>query len=132
MFRRQNLERLAFLDNDETDTQLTVWRDALQKRLVISFRGTEQTRWKDLITDALVAQVHAPLGAVLLAARQLPLRDPLSPQRAALGTFDTGCDAHALVPLPPLGNSTPKPEYRNLKPDTETLNPQPHTPIPQP
>jgi len=132
VFRRQNLERLAFLDNDETDTQLTVWRDALQKRLVISFRGTEQTRWKDLITDALVAQVHAPLGAVLLAAGQLPLRDPLSPQRAALGTFDTGCDAHALVPLPPLGNSTPKPEYRNLKPDTETLNPQPHTPIPQP
>ena len=39
VFRRQNLERLAFLDNDETDTQLTVWRDRKRKRLVISFRG---------------------------------------------------------------------------------------------
>lgn len=73
VFRRQNLERLAFLDNDETDTQLTVWCDARHKRLVISFRGTEQTRWKDLITDALVAQVLCQAVCWLIVVSWFPL-----------------------------------------------------------
>jgi len=56
VFEREHLERVAFIDNAETDTQATMWRDAEHKRLVIAFRGTEQTRVKDIITDALVAQ----------------------------------------------------------------------------
>ena len=37
--------------------QVTLWRDSGARRLVLAFRGTEQTRWKDLMTDALVVQV---------------------------------------------------------------------------
>ena len=36
--------------------QVTLWRDTRQRRLVVAFRGTEQSRWRDLVTDALIAQ----------------------------------------------------------------------------
>ncbi len=36
--------------------QVNVWRDTDGKRLVLAFRGTEQIKWKDFLTDALVAQ----------------------------------------------------------------------------
>jgi hypothetical protein len=72
VFKRENLERLAFLDNEETDTQATVWRDAAEKRLVIAFRGTEQTRVKDFVTDALVAQCKFEPGCSLDEEIELP------------------------------------------------------------
>ncbi|XP_058724322.1 uncharacterized protein LOC131595839 isoform X2 [Vicia villosa] len=31
-----------------------VWRDSVRRRLVIAFRGTEQTAWKDFATDLMV------------------------------------------------------------------------------
>ena len=31
--------------------QAAVWRDPRRKRIVVAFRGTEQTEWKDLVTD---------------------------------------------------------------------------------
>ncbi len=35
---------------------MNVWRDTQGKRLVLAFRGTEQIKWKDFLTDALIAQ----------------------------------------------------------------------------
>ncbi|KAF3555335.1 hypothetical protein F2Q69_00015799 [Brassica cretica] len=56
-FIKSEFEKLCFLDNNITDTQVAIWRDARRKRLVIAFRGTEQTKWKDLQTDLMLVPV---------------------------------------------------------------------------
>ncbi|XP_010527179.1 PREDICTED: uncharacterized protein LOC104804568 isoform X2 [Tarenaya hassleriana] len=53
-FIKSEFEKICFLDNDITDTQVAIWRDSMRKRLVIAFRGTEQTKWKDLQTDLML------------------------------------------------------------------------------
>ncbi|KAK0606997.1 hypothetical protein LWI29_007534 [Acer saccharum] len=53
-FIKSEFEKLCFLDNESTDTQLAIWRDTARKRLVVAFRGTEQARWKDLLTDLML------------------------------------------------------------------------------
>ncbi|PIA40124.1 hypothetical protein AQUCO_02500085v1 [Aquilegia coerulea] len=53
-FIKSEFEKICFLDNPSTDTQVAIWRDTLRKRLVIAFRGTEQTRWRDLVTDLML------------------------------------------------------------------------------
>lgn len=53
-FIKSEFQKICFLDNPSTDTQVAIWRDTLRKRLVVAFRGTEQTRWKDLITDLML------------------------------------------------------------------------------
>ncbi|XVE81501.1 hypothetical protein DITRI_Ditri15bG0069600 [Diplodiscus trichospermus] len=54
-FIKSEFEKICFLDNATTDTQVAIWRDAARRRLVIAFRGTEQARWKDLLTDLMLA-----------------------------------------------------------------------------
>ncbi|GMP77663.1 hypothetical protein CsSME_00033859 [Camellia sinensis var. sinensis] len=54
-FIKSEFEKICFLDNPSTDTQVAIWRDSVRKRLVVAFRGTEQTRWKDLQTDLMLA-----------------------------------------------------------------------------
>ncbi|KAA8527840.1 hypothetical protein F0562_035291 [Nyssa sinensis] len=53
-FIKSEFEKICFLDNPSTDTQVAIWRDSARKRLVVAFRGTEQTRWKDLRTDLML------------------------------------------------------------------------------
>lgn len=53
-FIKSEFEKICFLDNVSTDTQVALWRDSLRRRLVVAFRGTEQTRWKDLRTDLML------------------------------------------------------------------------------
>lgn len=53
-FVKSEFEKLCFLDNSSTDTQVALWRDSARKRLVVAFRGTEQARWKDLMTDLML------------------------------------------------------------------------------
>ncbi|XP_073136293.1 uncharacterized protein [Henckelia pumila] len=53
-FIKSEFEKICFLDNVSTDTQVAIWRDPRTKRLVIAFRGTEQTSWKDLRTDLML------------------------------------------------------------------------------
>ena len=48
-----SMDRVADL---AAGAQVTLWRDTRQRRLVVAFRGTEQSRWRDLVTDALIAQ----------------------------------------------------------------------------
>ena len=45
-------EKTCFVENAITDTQAAVWRCARDKTIVVSFRGTEMHRPRDLITDA--------------------------------------------------------------------------------
>ncbi|KAL4591023.1 hypothetical protein LXL04_003971 [Taraxacum kok-saghyz] len=54
-FIKSEFDKICFLDNPETDTQVAIWRDLARKRLVVAFRGTEQVRWKDLRTDLMLA-----------------------------------------------------------------------------
>lgn len=53
-FIKSEFDKLCFLDNESTDTEVTLWRDSSRKRLVVAFRGTEQTKWKDLVTDLML------------------------------------------------------------------------------
>ncbi|XP_052189156.1 uncharacterized protein LOC127799286 [Diospyros lotus] len=53
-FIKSEFEKICFLDNPSTDTQVAIWRDSARKRLVVAFRGTEQARWKDLRTDLML------------------------------------------------------------------------------
>lgn len=41
-FIKSEFEKICFLDNPTTDTQVAIWRDCVHKRLVVAFRGTEQ------------------------------------------------------------------------------------------
>ncbi|CAN6476994.1 unnamed protein product [Victoria cruziana] len=56
-FIKSEFEKICFLDNVSTDTQVAIWRDTMKKRLVIAFRGTEQAKWKDLQTDLMLVPV---------------------------------------------------------------------------
>ncbi|KAI0513628.1 hypothetical protein KFK09_009657 [Dendrobium nobile] len=52
-FIKSEFEKICFLDNVSTDTQVAIWRDYVRRRLVVAFRGTEQAKWKDLLTDLM-------------------------------------------------------------------------------
>ncbi|XP_020682705.2 uncharacterized protein LOC110099777 isoform X3 [Dendrobium catenatum] len=52
-FIKSEFEKICFLDNVSTDTQVAIWRDSVRRRLVVAFRGTEQAKWKDLLTDLM-------------------------------------------------------------------------------
>lgn len=56
-FVKSAFEKLCFLDNSKTDTQVALWRDAQHRRVVVAFRGTEQVKWKDLRTDLMLLPV---------------------------------------------------------------------------
>ncbi|EOY05484.1 Triglyceride lipases,triglyceride lipases isoform 1 [Theobroma cacao] len=53
-FIKSEFEKICFLDNATTDTQVAIWRDSARRQIVIAFRGTEQARWKDLRTDLML------------------------------------------------------------------------------
>ncbi|KAK1428994.1 hypothetical protein QVD17_11193 [Tagetes erecta] len=53
-FIKSEFEKICFLDNPATDTQVAIWRDLARNRLVVAFRGTEQVKWKDLRTDLML------------------------------------------------------------------------------
>ncbi|KAK9829841.1 hypothetical protein WJX72_008191 [[Myrmecia] bisecta] len=42
---------ICYIDNPETDTQVWMFANNEKRRLVVAFRGTEQVKWKDLVTD---------------------------------------------------------------------------------
>ncbi|CAM8944165.1 unnamed protein product [Rhodiola kirilowii] len=46
-FVKSEFEKLCFLDNASTDTQVALWRDSARRRLVVAFRGTEQCSRQD-------------------------------------------------------------------------------------
>ena len=45
------LEPVAFIENHDTDTQVWIFINKSLRQLVISFRGTVQDSWRDLLTD---------------------------------------------------------------------------------
>ncbi|KAF8015921.1 hypothetical protein BT93_H1458 [Corymbia citriodora subsp. variegata] len=104
-FVKSEFEKICFLDNASTDTQAAIWRDSARRRLVVAFRGTEQSRWKDLRTDLMMAptglnperiggdfkeevQVHS---GFLSAYDSVRIRI-LSLLQMAIGFVDDGCE----------------------------------------
>ncbi|CEL96583.1 unnamed protein product [Vitrella brassicaformis CCMP3155] len=51
-----DFEFICFLQNVFTCTQVGLWRDNRRKRLVVAFRGTEMTSWRDFLTDITLVQ----------------------------------------------------------------------------
>ncbi|CAK9216366.1 unnamed protein product [Sphagnum troendelagicum] len=56
-FVKSEFQKICFVENKRTDTQVAIWRDMRRHRLVVAFRGTEQTKLKDLMTDLNVIPV---------------------------------------------------------------------------
>lgn len=75
---------VAFVENEQSDTQVWVYRDRPLKEVVVSFRGTEQVKWKDLLTDLNLMPVGLePEGAA--ASTPTPLDLLSSAASAAAG-----------------------------------------------
>ena len=53
---KSGLHQLCYIDNVETDTQTSVYADNESKQIVIAFRGTEQVKIKDILTDINIIQ----------------------------------------------------------------------------
>lgn len=49
--RELGLNQVCYIANDETDTQVSVFVSSENRQVVVSFRGTEQTKVKDILTD---------------------------------------------------------------------------------
>lgn len=62
------LVQICQMDNRETDTQLSIWCDRQNHVLLLSFRGTETIRIKDILVDMKVVQ--APFRDDHLLLRQ--------------------------------------------------------------
>ena len=51
------LHQICSIDNPDTDTQASIWADMSKRELILSFRGTEQIKFKDILTDINLIQV---------------------------------------------------------------------------
>ncbi|QDZ19263.1 putative lipase [Chloropicon primus] len=59
-----NFKPACFCTNEVTDTQAWIWWNEPAKEVLVSFRGTEQTQWKDLLTDVKVLPTSVNLEGV--------------------------------------------------------------------
>eukprot|EP00180_Rhodochaete_pulchella_P001459 Plantae.Rhodophyta-Rhodochaete_pulchella.ctg22730.p1 GENE.Plantae.Rhodophyta-Rhodochaete_pulchella.ctg22730~~Plantae.Rhodophyta-Rhodochaete_pulchella.ctg22730.p1 ORF type:complete len:595 (+),score=98.16 Plantae.Rhodophyta-Rhodochaete_pulchella.ctg22730:137-1786(+) len=50
----KDVERVCFVSHPLIDTQVSVWRSRKLKCLILAFRGTEQAKWQDFLTDSLM------------------------------------------------------------------------------
>lgn len=69
-------EAVAFVENGETDTQVWISRSASEREVVVAFRGTEQVKWKDFVSDAnLIPQTLdvERTGAIDLGIGSIPV-----------------------------------------------------------
>ncbi|XP_078166882.1 putative triglyceride lipase isoform X2 [Carex rostrata] len=108
-FIKSDFEKICFLDNISTDTQVAIWRDSSRRRLVVAFRGTEQTKWKDLQTDLLLLPKRLNperLGGdaneqVLVHSGFLDAYDSVRNRIITLLKFSIGyCDCCGVVEIP--------------------------------
>lgn len=58
------LHKICSLDNSQTDTQASIWADFHSRQMVLSFRGTEQIKIKDVLTDINLVQARYFPGAI--------------------------------------------------------------------
>jgi hypothetical protein len=50
-----DFEKVVFVSQERTDTQVAVWRARTRRAIVVAFRGTETAKLTDIITDARLA-----------------------------------------------------------------------------
>lgn len=50
----EDLPASRFIMSPDTDSEVWMWHDEVKKHVIVSYRGTEQTKWKDFVTDSLV------------------------------------------------------------------------------
>ena len=67
------LEAMAFIDNPEADTQVWIFWNPDRKKVVLAFRGTEQEKFQDVLTDLqLVPATMDPEGELAPVAGASP------------------------------------------------------------
>ena len=59
--RDATYEPVAFIENEDTDTQVWLFWNKKLKLLIVAFRGTEHNRWRDILTD--ISLTPMPLDA---------------------------------------------------------------------
>ena len=52
----RGFERVCSLENEATDTQAGVWADKKSRSIIVSFRGTETIKFRDILTDINLLQ----------------------------------------------------------------------------
>eukprot|EP00173_Palmaria_palmata_P001188 Plantae.Rhodophyta-Palmaria_palmata.ctg16359.p1 GENE.Plantae.Rhodophyta-Palmaria_palmata.ctg16359~~Plantae.Rhodophyta-Palmaria_palmata.ctg16359.p1 ORF type:complete len:360 (+),score=94.92 Plantae.Rhodophyta-Palmaria_palmata.ctg16359:102-1082(+) len=50
----EDLPASRFIMSPDTNSEVWIWHDEVKKHAIVSYRGTEQTQWKDFVTDSLV------------------------------------------------------------------------------
>ena len=45
------------MENKNTDTQASIWADFKERKIIVSFRGTETAKFKDFLVDVQIFQV---------------------------------------------------------------------------
>ncbi|KAH7616902.1 putative Phospholipase A(1) DAD1, chloroplastic [Nannochloris sp. 'desiccata'] len=77
-------EPVAFIENHETDTQVWFFINKPLKQLVVSFRGTVQDSWKDLLTDISMT----PISLETRHMKEAPRHAALAKLSAEPGTIN--------------------------------------------
>lgn len=66
---------VAFVDNEATDTQVWLFWSRARRQVVVAFRGTEQSSWKDILTDISLTPVALHTQRMADSPRSIPLAE---------------------------------------------------------
>lgn len=59
------------MENEDTDTQASIWADFKEKKIIVSFRGTETAKFKDFLVDIQIFQVAYMEGVAVFDGAQV-------------------------------------------------------------
>ena len=82
-------EKVAYINNTRTDTQVTIWRKTNANVIVIAFRGTEMTKLRDLATDASLLPCSLSVERVSSSGPLKTLLDEPAVHTGFLEAFDS-------------------------------------------
>lgn len=83
---KSNLEFCCLIENPKTDTQVTIYRDPRAHKVWVAFRGTEQTKWKDVVIDMMIN----PRALELASSPDAPLRGTIRVSDIKVKGLDSG------------------------------------------
>ena len=69
--RSGDLHQLCSVENKDTDTQASIWADFKERKIVVSFRGTETAKFKDFLVDIQIFQVPYMVGVAVFDGAQV-------------------------------------------------------------
>lgn len=82
-------EKVAYISNTRTDTQVTLWRKTNANVIVVAFRGTEMTKLRDFATDASLLPCSLSVERVSSSGPLKMLLDEPAVHSGFLEAFDS-------------------------------------------